>query len=37
VKVSALWNSFEADDQALRGTALEYLEHVLPAEIRDRL
>jgi hypothetical protein len=31
------FRGLHTDDQALRGTALEYLESVLPHEIRDRL
>jgi hypothetical protein len=31
------FRALHTDDQALRGTALEYLESVLPREIRDRL
>jgi hypothetical protein len=31
------FRALHTDDQALRGTALEYLESVLPHEIRDRL
>jgi AAA family ATP:ADP antiporter len=31
------FRALHTDDEGLRGTALEYLEHVLPQEIRDRL
>ena len=31
------FRGLQTDDQGLRGTALEYLEGILPAEIRDRL
>jgi hypothetical protein len=31
------FRGLHTDDQGLRGTALEYLESVLPPEIRDRL
>ena len=31
------FRALHTDDQALRGTALEYLDSVLPHEIRDRL
>lgn len=31
------FRALHTDDQALRGTALEYLESVLPHELRDRL
>ena len=31
------FRGLHTDDQGLRGTALEYLESVLPAEIRDSL
>ena len=31
------FRSLATDDQNLRGTALEYLEGVLPARIRDRI
>ena len=31
------FRGLHTDDQALRGTALEYLDSVLPHEIRDRL
>ncbi len=31
------WRALQSEDQVLRGTALEYLENVLPSEIRDAL
>jgi hypothetical protein len=31
------YRGLHTDDQALQGTSLEYLENVLPADIRDRL
>ena len=31
------FRALHTDDQALWGTALEYLENVLPHEVRDRL
>lgn len=31
------WRALNTDDDALRGTALEYLENVLPPEIREAL
>jgi hypothetical protein len=31
------FRGLQSDDQRLRGTALEYLESVLPREVRDRL
>jgi hypothetical protein len=33
----AAWQAIDAGDRAMRATALEYLESVLPAEIRSRL
>jgi hypothetical protein len=31
------FRGLHSDDQRLRGTALEYLESVLPRDVRDRL
>jgi len=37
VPLQIAYRGLHTDDQALRGTALEYLEGVLPRDIRDRL
>jgi len=37
VPLQVAYKGLQTDDGALRGTALEYLEGVLPRDIRDRL
>jgi hypothetical protein len=37
VPLQIAYRGLQADDAALRGTALEYLEGVLPRDIRERL
>jgi hypothetical protein len=37
VPLQVAYKGLQTDDRALRGTALEYLEGVLPRDIRDRL
>jgi len=37
VPLQVAYKGLQTDDSALRGTALEYLEGVLPRDIRDRL